>query len=197
QTAQHLEALQTFLKNVQKTVQPLDQPTQQLVELMSLMEHIVKQIQLQAMNAALEAARVGTAGQAFAEIAEKVHGFTRQLDSAITDIHPLITHIQGTAQIASAQISESQNSLLTPEILPLDTTREQLQNLASSHQRLFDLVHQITDTTSGQLEVTAFTEQLLTQLDTTTKTATTSSSKLAQTFQQLLSQLQTEQRIST
>ncbi|NJK29422.1 MAG: GAF domain-containing protein [Acaryochloris sp. SU_5_25] len=189
ETADHLQTLHQKVAEVEEAVQPLQHPTHQLGELVDVMTHVVSQVQLQAMNAALEAARVGTAGQSFAEIAEKVHGLTRQLDATLTDVKPLINHIQTTAQTAIADITMGKEAIAT-DTKRVNNTQQVLESCNDLYQRFLDLIPQITTVTTTQVEGAIAGHQNLDHLAHTTLKATEQSSEIADAFGQLLGAIQ-------
>ena len=191
ETVHHLQSLHQLVDAVDQSVQPLQQPTQQLGELINLMGHIVSQVQLQAMNAALESARVGSAGQSFAEIAEKIHGLSRQLDATLTDVKPLVSHVQTTAQTAVSDVAAGKNTLASDTQL-LDNTQTKLDSLNGLQQRLLDLIQQVSATTTNQIELSISGHQTLDNLAYTTLSATEQSSKIADAVHQLIASVNTE-----
>ncbi len=191
ETVNHLQELNQVVTDVGSIIQPLQQPTQQLGELIDLMGHIVSQVQLQAMNAALEAARTGTVGQAFAEIAEKVHGLTRQLDATLTDIKPLVNHIQTAAQSATAGVATGRNTIATDTQL-LSNAQEKLDDLDSLHQRFLELTQQMTTVTTNQVNLSTSNHQTLDHLARTTLDATEKSSQISDVVRDLITSVTLE-----
>lgn len=184
-TVDHLQSLSKLVETVDQSVHPLQQPTQQLGELIDLMGHVVSQVQLQAMNAALEAARSGAAGQSFAEIAEKVHGLSRQLDATLTDVKPLVSHIQTTTQSVGQEMATGKNSIAV-DTQTLGSTQAKLTELNSLNQRVLDLVQQIAEVTTNQVELSVLGHKTLDHLANTTLSATTQSSQIAEAVHQLM-----------
>lgn len=184
-TVHHLERLSQLVETVDQSVRPLQQPTQQLSELINVMGHVISQVQLQAMNAALEAARVGSAGQSFAEIAEKVHGLSRQLDATLTDVKPLISHIQTTAKTVVTDMTTGKDTI-TADTQLLDNTQIKLKALDVLHQRVCDLIQQIAGMTTHQVELSVSGQKTLENLASTTLNATEQSAQLVETVDQLI-----------
>lgn len=184
ETVNHISTLHQLVGSIDEVVHPLHQPSQQLGELVDLMGHIVSQVQLQAMNAALEAARAGTAGQSFAQIAEKVHGLSRQLDATLTDVKPLISHIQSTTQTVATNMADHKTTLLA-DTQTLGNTQEHLQHLHGAHQRVLDLVQQIAEVTTNQVELSVSGHKTLDHLAQTLLQATEQSSHIADAIHQL------------
>ncbi|WP_299414354.1 GAF domain-containing protein [Acaryochloris sp. IP29b_bin.148] len=182
-TVNHIKGLSGLMETADLPMPTSQQPTEQLGELINLMGHVVSQVQLQAMNAALEAARAGSAGQSFAEIAEKVHGLSRQLDATLTDVKPLINHIQAT--VPTTGIATEKNTLVA-DVQLLDTTQVKLEALNSLQQRVFDLIQQVSEVTTNQVELSVLGHKSLEHLASTTLNATEQSSQIAETVQQLM-----------
>lgn len=185
ETVHHLSTLNQLVATMDEAIHPLHQPTQQLSELINLMGHVISQVQLQAMNAALEAARAGTAGQSFAQIAEKVHGLSRQLDATLTDIKPLVNHIQTTTQTAVTSMADGKAALLA-DTQTLRHTQDKLEHLQSAHQRIFKLVQQIAEATTNQVELSVSGHKTLDHLANTLLKATEQSSNVAEAIHQLV-----------
>lgn len=190
-TVDHLQSLSQLVDTVDQSVHPLQQPTQQLGELIDLMGHVVSQVQLQAMNAALEAARSGAAGQSFAEIAEKVHGLSRQLDATLTDVKPLVSHIQTTTQSVGQEMTTGKNTIAV-DTQTLGNTQAKLTELNSLNQRVLDLVQQIAEVTTNQVELSVLGHKTLDHLANTTLSATTQSSQIAEAVHQLMATVNTD-----
>ncbi|BAZ67861.1 methyl-accepting chemotaxis sensory transducer [Fischerella sp. NIES-4106] len=103
-----------LVKATQKT-KCVDQPAQQLCEIVSLISNVVSQIKLQAMHTALEASRTGETGQKFALIAEKVLSLVQQLDSDMVKIKPLVVEIQTeTNEVVAVSLPTARSSGRSP-----------------------------------------------------------------------------------
>lgn len=187
----HVQSLCQLVETVDRSVHPLHQPTQQLGELIDLMSHVVSQVQLQAMNAALEAARAGAAGQSFAEIAEKVHGLSRQLDATLTDVKPLVSHIQITTQAVGKEMTTGKNTIAV-DTQALGSTQEKLNQLNSLNRRVLDLVQQIAEVTTNQVELSVLGNKTLDHLANTTLSATEQSSQIAEAIHQLIASVKND-----
>ncbi|NJQ97140.1 MAG: GAF domain-containing protein [Hydrococcus sp. CSU_1_8] len=129
----------------------LNEPARKLDETIELLSHVASQMKLQAMNAALEAARTGEKGQEFAIIGEKVLGLARQLDGDIAELKPLVAEIQAkTQQVAEAIAAGQEQAIAENQIV--GETQKALQQIATTGDRLSALVEEMTQSATQQIQ---------------------------------------------
>ena len=95
------------------------------------LKDITSQLKLQAMNSALEAARVGDAGQEFANIGEQVLNLTRQLDAELVTIQPLIHQWHSSENELWADVTDNTEHL--------EHSIQQIQSLLENCDRLLKI----------------------------------------------------------
>ena len=87
-------------------VQQLSQATQNIGDVVNLINDIAEQTNLLALNATIEAARAGDAGKGFSVVASEVKSLAAQTSKATDDIAEQIMSMQKTAEQAVGAISE-------------------------------------------------------------------------------------------
>jgi len=105
----------TKLNEVQRTIETtahsitsFDQRSQQIADILTLIQKIADQTNLLALNAAIEAARAGEAGRGFAVVADEVRKLAESSRSSAGEITKIVKEIQ---QDTNSVIDASRHSL--------------------------------------------------------------------------------------
>ncbi len=89
------------------SIEKLQLSTEEISEVLSLIKTIASQINLIALNAAVEAARAGDAGRGFAVVAKEVKALSEKTQSALEDIDRVIS----TMLLNVASVSETSTGM--------------------------------------------------------------------------------------
>src|SRR5690625_2733933 len=101
-STKQMNAIDQIVQDAVDKVEGLDEHSQQISELVAVIQDIAEQTNLLALNAAIEAARAGEHGQGFAVVADEVRKLAEQVSFSVTDITDIVTRIQNESSVVSS-----------------------------------------------------------------------------------------------
>ncbi|MFK5894077.1 MAG: methyl-accepting chemotaxis protein [Pseudomonadota bacterium] len=125
---------------VNSIVSELNQHSNSVGEVVTIIANIAEQTNLLALNAAIEAARAGEHGRGFAVVADEVRNLSRNTTHATTEIKNLIDTIQLSSQNAVSKVEES--------FKVANDTLEKSRNAGDSFKAISESVGDISQHTS-------------------------------------------------
>ena len=183
---QHLSASQDSLSTAAQSARQLSNPAQKLSEATQFIHQITSQMKLQAMNAALEATRLGDSGQDFAGIGEKVLDLARQLDAKTTELTAVVgtlqTHLSGTVE--SVQ-QEAQH--IKPGLELLAQTKLTFEHMQSAHTEMQTWFTSVGESNQRQSESATTASQIILDVASRANQASEQAIALSSTLDQLSS----------
>ncbi|MET0027928.1 MAG: methyl-accepting chemotaxis protein [Candidatus Thiodiazotropha sp.] len=109
-----IQAIRTLSSDVEKAsddMRALEQETNQVEMVVSVIKGIAEQTNLLALNAAIEAARAGEMGRGFAVVADEVRTLASRTQSSTREIIEIIERLQEGAHRTATMMEESRNSV--------------------------------------------------------------------------------------
>jgi methyl-accepting chemotaxis protein PixJ len=161
---QHRLALtQEGLASVADQVQQLGNPAQKLSEVTQFIHQMTSQMKLQAMNAALEATRMGDAGQEFAGIGEKVLDLARQLESKTAELATVADTLQSQLLVAASTLQDETQQIRAG--LELGGQAEQtLDRIVAANTQLLTWLQSMVQSAQRQSESSMATHQIVLEI---------------------------------
>lgn len=130
QATSSIELCNEDVTNAAKLVDVLSKRTEEIVNIINVIDDIAEQTNLLALNASIEAARAGEQGQGFAVVAEEVLKLAARSNSATRSITELLVTVQEEAKTASDCLLKSRKSVEVAN-KNLDQFDEQRKNAVS------------------------------------------------------------------
>jgi len=97
----------TVVRNVVNTMESIQQSSNKIVDIISVIDGIAFQTNILALNAAVEAARAGEQGRGFAVVASEVRMLAQRSASAAKEIKELIQDSVGKVQAGASQADDA------------------------------------------------------------------------------------------
>lgn len=95
-----------LVKQSVEKVDQLDAQTQEISNLVEIIQNVANQTNLLALNAAIEAARAGDQGKGFAVVADEVRKLAEQVEVSVSEITGFVETIQLESKSVSATLQE-------------------------------------------------------------------------------------------
>ncbi|MGD8175410.1 methyl-accepting chemotaxis protein [Marinimicrobium sp. ARAG 43.8] len=136
------KAIRDAVENSTKTIHRLNERTEEIGGMVSLIGNITSQTNLLALNAAIEAARAGEHGRGFSVVADEVRGLAARTAEAAKEIEEKIATIQNEAAQAASFMESSVESVDRGLRLAEEGTTDNSE-LHAIVERMFEVIRHI------------------------------------------------------
>lgn len=100
QTVDSMKTIASKVKMISEVIEELNARSNEINEIVGVIEEVADQTNLLALNAAIEAARAGEAGKGFAVVADEIRKLAERTSSATKEIAQMIRKVQESTQKA-------------------------------------------------------------------------------------------------
>ncbi len=104
--SEDIKNLVSDIDQVREKINSLNQSTDEVSSILSVIKGIAEQTNLLALNAAIEAARAGDQGRGFAVVAEEVRNLASRTAEATNSIEAIISHFQQSSEASLASVDQ-------------------------------------------------------------------------------------------
>ncbi len=148
-TVTEMKSISDVVYRSANTVKALGESSNQIGEIVSVIDDIADQTNLLALNAAIEAARAGDQGRGFAVVADEVRRLAERTTKATKEIAVMIKQIQNDTKLAVISMDEGTKKVVDGITLA-DKAGSSLQEIVAISQQVADKVSQIAEASRQQ-----------------------------------------------
>ncbi|MCX7984838.1 MAG: methyl-accepting chemotaxis protein [Bacteroidetes bacterium] len=184
ETIEKMRSIADVVRKSAETVKTLGASSDQIGEIIRVIDDIADQTNLLALNAAIEAARAGEQGRGFAVVADEVRKLAERTTKATKEIAGMIKHIQ--SETHNAVQSMEQGTLKVDEgIASADKAGAALQEIVAISQRVTDMVNQIAAASEEQSSASEQISKNVEAISTVTNQTARATQQIAQATNEL------------
>ncbi|QBF24809.1 chemotaxis protein [Pseudomonas tructae] len=179
-TINGMDNIREQIQDTAKRIKRLGESSQEIGDIVSLIDDIADQTNILALNAAIQASLAGEAGRGFAVVADEVQRLAERSSSATRQIEALVRTIQADTNEAVISMEQTTAEVVRGARLAQDAGVA-LAEIEGVSQTLADLIHSISDaaqlqtSSAGQISHTMSVIQQITSQTSAGSTATAES----------------------
>lgn len=148
-TINNMATLREQIQDTAKRIKRLGESSQEIGNIIELIDDIAEQTNTLALNASIQAAMAGEAGRGFAVVAEQVQALAERAGSATRQVENLVKTIQADSQEVITSMERSTSNVLAGAQSAEEAGRS-LTRIETSSQELARLIGEISVATSTQ-----------------------------------------------
>ncbi|MGR9045045.1 MAG: HAMP domain-containing methyl-accepting chemotaxis protein [Gammaproteobacteria bacterium] len=150
ETIQGMRTIQEQMEAVAETVVRLSEQSQAIAEIIATVNDLAEQSNLLAVNAAIEAAKVGEQGKGFSVVAQEVRSLAEQSKQATTQVRTILGDIQ-KATTTAVLATEQGSKAVSASVGQATETGDSIQLLTDSISKAAQAATQISASSQQQM----------------------------------------------
>ena len=154
ETVHGMQKIAQSVKDAARVIEMLGTSSEQIGEIVSVIDNIAEQTNLLALNAAIEAARANEQGRGFAVVADEVRKLAERTTKATAEIASTIKTIQSDIQKAVRTMDEGTSEVENGVALA-NEAGDALRQVVDGAQKVSDMIMQIATAAEQQSSVSS------------------------------------------
>jgi methyl-accepting chemotaxis protein len=184
ETIEGMNRIAEVVKKSAETVQALGKSSDQIGEIIQVIDDIADQTNLLALNAAIEAARAGEQGRGFAVVADEVRKLAERTTKATKEIAGMIKQIQKDTKGAVDSMSIGTEEVEKGKALA-DKAGESLKEIICGAEMVVDVVNQVAAASEEQSSTSEEISKSIEMINNVTQESTLGISQIAKASEDL------------
>jgi len=152
-TLQTVDELSNQMESTTQAINSLKTETENIGNVLTVIQGIAEQTNLLALNAAIEAARAGEQGRGFAVVADEVRALAQKTQTSTQEINDMIANLQSGATVAVQEMQQSLEKTRS-SLESAHEAEDALDVVASAISSINDMNAQIAVSSQEQSHVT-------------------------------------------
>jgi twitching motility protein PilJ len=190
-TIDGMNTIRETIQDTSKRIKRLGESSQEIGNIVELIEEIAEQTNILALNASIEASRAGEASRGFAVVADEVQKLAERSTNATKKIEVLVSTIQSDTNEAVVSMERSTTDVVGGALLA-ENAGAALDEIEQVSHQIASLVQNISNSAKDQSVVSAAINknmQVLRQISAKTTESTAATSTAISKLSELASQL--------
>jgi twitching motility protein PilJ len=186
-----MNTIRETIQDTSKRIKRLGESSQEIGNIVELIEEIAEQTNILALNASIEASRAGESSRGFAVVADEVQKLAERSAGATKKIEVLVSTIQSDTNEAVMSMERSTTDVVGGALLA-ENAGAALEEIEQVSHQIASLVHNISSSSKEQTSVAgAITKNMhvLREISTKTTESTAAASSAISKLSELASQL--------
>ncbi|MEG8945539.1 HAMP domain-containing methyl-accepting chemotaxis protein [Rosettibacter firmus] len=175
-TVEGMNRIAEFVEKAVEKIQVLGKNSEQIGEIVQVIDDIANQTNLLALNAAIEAARAGEQGRGFAVVADEVRKLAERTTKATKEISDMIKRIQEVTENVVVSMSEGSSEVKSGKSLA-QKAGESLKEIIYASDAVLDVINQVA---AASEEQSVTSEQINRNVETISKVTNESAAGIQQ-----------------
>jgi twitching motility protein PilJ len=189
-TINGMDAIREQIQETSKRIKRLGESSQEIGEIVGLIDDIADQTNILALNAAIQAAMAGEAGRGFAVVADEIQRLAERSGNATKQIDALVKTIQGDTNEAVSSMEQSTSGVVSGAKIA-ERAGEALAEIEKVSVQLAGQIENISQTSRTQAAVASNISGTMTIIQEITTQTSNGTNETAAAIEQL-SQLANE-----
>jgi len=166
------------IQDTAKRLKRLGESSQQINEIVNLIQDVTEQTNVLSLNASIQAAMAGEAGRGFAVVAEEVQRLADRSARASSEITDLVKNIQQDANNAITSMETTTEEVITGAKMA-DEAGQALDEIEQISQELYDAIERVASEATQESEIAKTVSARMNTLKSATEQADLSVSQVA------------------